>query len=194
MTREKYLADLKHSLVRMSDEERRDVLYDYEEHFRMGMAEGRSEDQIARALGNPRIVGKAYAIDALLDESKEGGGVGAASVLRAVFASISLGFFNIIFVLGPFLGLVGVMIGLWATAVSLGVSGLAVLLSPLAAVIVPGAITLAGMNPAFLFFDGVGVAALGVLAVIGMIKLSELFIRMIAAYVRLNARIVTRRK
>jgi len=27
-----------------------------------------------------------------------------------------------------------------------------------------------------------------------MIKLSELFIRMIAAYVRLNARIVTRRK
>jgi len=194
MTREKYLADLKHSLVRMSDEERRDVLYDYEEHFRMGMAEGRSEDQIARALGNPRIVGKAYAIDALLDESKEGGGVGAASVLRAVFASISLGFFNIIFVLGPFLGLVGVMIGLWATAVSLGVSGLAVLLSPLAAVIVPGAITLAGMNPAFLFFAGVGVAALGVLAVIGMIKLSELFIRMIAAYVRLNARIVTRRK
>jgi uncharacterized membrane protein len=178
----------------MSDEERREILYDYEEHFRMGMVDGRSEEQISKSLGNPRMVGKAYAIDALLDESKEGGGVGAASVVRAVFASISLGFFNIIFVLGPFLVIVGVMIGLWAAAAALGVSGLAVLLSPLAAVIVPGAISLSGMNPAFLFFAGVGVAALGVLAVIGMIKVSELFVRLIAAYVRLNARIVSRRK
>jgi len=193
MTRERYLADLKRSLGRMTDQERREVLYDYEEHFRMGLADGRPEEQIARSLGSPRLVGKAYAIDALLDESKDGG-LDASSVLRAVFASISLGFFNIIFVLGPFLGLVGVMLGLWATAVALAVSGLAVLLSPLATVIVPGAISLSGMNPAFLFFAGVGVAALGVLAGIGMVKLSEFFVRVIAAYVRLNLRIVTRRK
>ena len=40
----------------------------------------------------------------------------------------------------------------------------------------------------------IGVAALGVLAVIGMWKLSLLFIRMVAAYVRFNARLVARRR
>ncbi|MGA2975878.1 MAG: DUF1700 domain-containing protein [Spirochaetia bacterium] len=194
MTKDRFLADLKHALGGMTETERREVLYDYEEHFRMGLAEGKPEEQIARSLGNPRVIGKSYAIDALLEESREGGGVTAASVLRAVFASISLTFFNIIFILGPFLGLVGVMIGLWAAAVSLGLAGVAVFLSPLAALITPRYVTLAGMNPAFLLFAGIGVAGLGVLAVLGMWKLSGLFGQVIAAYVRFNTRIVTRRK
>ena len=194
MTKDRFLADLKHALGGMTETERREVLYDYEEHFRIGLAEGKPEEQIARSLGNPRVIGKSYAIDALLEESREGGGVTAASVLRAVFASISLTFFNIIFILGPFLGLVGVMIGLWAAAVSLGLAGVAVFLSPLAALITPRYVTLAGMNPAFLLFAGIGVAGLGVLAVLGMWKLSGLFGQVIAAYVRFNTRIVTRRK
>lgn len=194
MTKDRFLADLKRALGGMTETERREVLYDYEEHFRMGLAEGKAEEQISRSLGNPRVIGKSYAIDALLEESKEGGGVTAASVLRAVFASMSLTFFNIIFILGPFLGLVGVMIGLWAAAVSLGLAGVAVFLSPLAALITPRYVTLAGMNPAFLLFAGIGVAGLGVLAVLGMWKLSGLFGQMIAVYVRFNARIVTRRK
>jgi uncharacterized membrane protein len=194
MTRENFLSDLKRALGGMTDQERRDVMYDYEEHFRMGAAEGKSEEEIARSLGNPRMLGKSYAIDVLLEEPKGGGGVTATSVLRALFASISLTFFNVIFVLGPFLGLVGGMIGLWAAAASLPLAGLGVLLSPVAAAIVPQYFSLAGMNPAVLFFAGAGVTGLGVLAVLGMWKLSQLFVKMTAAYVRFNARIVTRRK
>jgi uncharacterized membrane protein len=194
MNKEKFLTELKRSLGRMSEVEKGDVLYDYEEHFRMGAAEGKSEEQIAEALGNPRAIGKSYAIDALLEEPKGGGGVTATSVLRAIFASISLTFFNIIVVLGPFFGLVGVMIGLWATAASLALSGVAVLVSPIAALIVPGLFTLAGVNAAFLLFAGIGVAGLGLLAVIGMWKLSRLFVQATAAYVRFNARIMMRRK
>jgi uncharacterized membrane protein len=194
MNKETFLNELKRSLGRMSEVEKGDVLYDYEEHFRMGAAEGKSEERIAEALGNPRAIGKSYAIDALLEEPKGGGGVTATSVLRAIFASISLTFFNIIVVLGPFFGLVGVMIGLWATAASLALSGVAVLVSPIAALIVPGLFTLAGVNAAFLLFAGIGVAGLGLLAVIGMWKLSRLFVQATAAYVRFNARIMMRRK
>jgi uncharacterized membrane protein len=194
MTRDKFLSDLKRALGGMTDQEKRDVIYDYEEHFRMGMAEGKGEEEIARSLGNPRLLGKSYAIDALLEEPKAGGGVTAASVLRAVFASISLTFFNVIFILGPFLGLVGVLIGLWAGAVSLAASGIAAILAPLAALIAPGAFSLAGMSPAFFVFAGIGVAGLGLLAGIGMWKLTQLFVRGTAAYLRFNARIVTRRK
>ena len=194
MNRERFLFELKRSLGRMEESEKREILSDYEEHFRMGLSEGKSEEQIADLLGNPRILGKSYAIDSLLEEPKEGGGVTAASVVRAVFASISLTFFNVIVVLGPFLGLVGVMIGLWATAVALPLSGIAIVLAPVAALIVPSFFSLSTMSPAFLVFAGIGIAAVGVLAVIGMWKLSRLFVRVVAAYVKFNLRIVTRKR
>jgi len=194
MNRERFLFELKRSLGRMEESEKREILSDYEEHFRMGLSEGKSEEQIADLLGNPRILGKSYAIDSLLEEPKEGGGVTAASVVRAVFASISLTFFNVIVVLGPFLGLVGVMIGLWATAVALPLSGIAIVLAPVAALIVPSFFSLSTMSPAFLVFAGIGTAAVGVLAVIGMWKLSRLFVRVVAAYVKFNLRIVTRKR
>lgn len=194
MNREKFLSELKAALGRMSEEERREVIYDYEEHFRMGTADGKTEEQIAQSLGNPRVIGRSYAIDALLEEPKGGGAVAATSVLRAVFASISLTFFNVIFILGPFLGLVGVLIGLWATAAALAVSGVGVILSPVAALVVPRWVTLYGMGPLFYVFAGIGVAGLGMLSGIGMWKLTQLFVRGTAAYLRFNARIVTRRK
>jgi len=193
MTKERFLSELRAALRRMPEEERHDVVSDYEEHFRMGGAEGRTEEQIAQSLGNPKVIGRSYAIDALLEEPKDGGELKAAAVLRAVFASISLTFFNVIFILGPFLALVGVLIGLWAAAVALGVSGLALVVSPLLALVVPWLSTLGGYNAAFLFFAGVGVAGLGVLACIGMWKLTRLFVRGTAAYLRFNARIITRR-
>lgn len=194
MTKEKFLTDLKAALGRMSEEERREVVYDYEEHFRMGLAAGKGEDQISQSLGNPRMIGRSYAMESLLEEPKGGGDVKAASVLRAVFASVSLTFFNVIFILGPFLGLVGVLIGMWATAVALAASGVGVILAPLGALFVPAFFTLGGMNVAFLIFSGIGVAGLGLLAGIGMWKLTQLFVRGTAAYLRFNARIVTRRR
>jgi hypothetical protein len=39
MRREQFLSDLKRALGRMSDQEKREIQYDYEEHFRMGMAD-----------------------------------------------------------------------------------------------------------------------------------------------------------
>ncbi len=194
MNKERFMAELRRCLGAMKEAERTEVLYDYEEHFRMGAADGKTEEQIAASLGNPRSLGASYAIDTLLEMPKEGGAVKAASVVRAVLASVSLTFFNIIFVLGPFLGLVGVMIGLWAIAPALAFSGVALFFAPLAGAILPAWISMGGLNPAFLMFAGVALAGLGVLFAIGMWQLSRLFVKMIAVYVRFNARVVTRRK
>ena len=189
MTREQFLWQLRLSLGNMPDADKQDIVYDYEEHFRIGLADGKSEVQIAESLGNPRVIGNSYRIDAMLNVPKEGGSVPAASVLGAVFASISLTFFNIIFVLGPFFGLVGVLFGMWATAVSLAVAGIGLMVSP----ILPGATQFIAnplLNGAFVFFSGIGIAALGVLASIGMLALTKWFFIGVAAYVKLNARII----
>ena len=194
MNKEGFLLELKRSLRVMSEEERRDVLSDYEEHFRMGAAEGASEESICRSLGNPRVIGTSYAIDTLLEERQESGELRATSVLRALLASISLTFFNLFFILGPFLALLGIMAGFWAVAVSLPLAGIALMLAPLAFAVVPRYFFIADINGAFLVFAGLGTAALGVLAVIGMAQLTRALVKLVAAYVKFNARIVTRRR
>ena len=188
MTKAQFLAELKRSLGALSEPEKQDILYDYEEHFRIGLDEGKSEEEIARALGNPRAIGKSYRIDALLDTEKEGG-VSGFSLLRAVFASLSLTFLNIVFVLGPLIGLAGVLIGLWGLAVSLLCFGLRISLCPLWPC-VPRIITNPLLDHAFQFFAGVGIAALGLLASLGMMKLTAWFYLMVAAYVKFNSRII----
>ena len=191
MTRDQFLSHLRKSLGNMPEADKEDIVYDYEEHFRIGLADGKSEEQIAESLGNPRVIGNSYRIDAMLNVPNEGGGVTTASVFCAVFASISLTIFNVIFVLGPFFGLVGILFGMWATAVALTLAGAAVVLSP----ILPGVMNAQFIanplvNGAFILFSGLGVAALGVLASIGMVVVTKWFFAGVAAYVKLNARIV----
>jgi len=193
MTKERFIAELRRSLRRMADGEKAEIVYDYEEHFRIGASEGRSEEQIAAALGSPRALGASYTIDSLLETDEEGKAPTAGSVIRAVFASIGLTFFNAIVVLGPFIALVAVMIALWAVALSLALSGVAVFLSPIGALVVPSALTTGGLNPALLVFAGIALMGFGVLDGIGMWQLSRLFVKATAAYVRFNARLVARR-
>jgi len=192
MNKDQFLSQLRRGLGSLPDAEKQEILYDYEEHFRMGLSDGKSEEQIAQSLGNPRVIGNAYRIDAMLDEPREGGRITAVSVLRAVFASISLTFLNLIFVLGPFMGLVGVLIGLWAVAFSLTVAGIRLMLFPILPNPSPFVnIPIPMTNNAFVFFSGLGVGALGVLASIGMGCVTRGFFLGVAAYVKFNARIIS---
>jgi uncharacterized membrane protein len=43
MTREQFLSQLRLSLGNMPDADKQDIVYDYEEHFRIGLADGKSE-------------------------------------------------------------------------------------------------------------------------------------------------------
>ena len=194
MNREEYLAALRKSLGRTAEEEKKEILADYDEHFRVGLSEGRTEEEIAKALGNPSAIGKTYRIENLADETRKGWGL--SDVFRAVFASVSLGFFNIIVVLGPFLGLAGVLIGMWAAAVSIGVSGITVILAAIVGPFLQGVygFNLTVLNVGFAFFAGACCAALGVLAVIGMVFLTKWFFVLTARYVKFNARIITGKK
>jgi len=192
MNKEQFLGQLRRSLSGIPEEEKKEILYDYEEHFRSGLENGQEEAEIARSLGNPRVLGKSYRIEILLD--KERGGNRASNILRAVFASLSLGFFNVIITIPLFAGLFGVLAGLWAGAVSLAVSGVAVLLGLILQPLFPAFIGLGALSIPFLIFAGIGISALGLLSVIGMWKLSQLFFRMTARYVQFNLRIIKKQE
>ncbi len=193
MNRQDFIAQLRAFLGGMREEEKKDIIADYEEHFRMGMEAGKTEEEISRALGNPRILGKSFAIDAMLEEGKTDRK--ALSVLRAVFAFLSLGFLNLIIVLGPFIAVVAVIISFWASAAAVALSGIAVIFSAaLGPMILPSFLSVGGISAPFLFFSGVGITALGVLWLIGMWFLSRWFIFAVGKYIQLNARIVSIRR
>ena len=192
MNKEQFLGQLRRSLSGIPEEEKKEILYDYEEHFSSGLENGQEEEEIARSLGNPRVLGKSYRIESLLDEQR--GGHRASNILRAVFASLSLGFFNVIITIPLFAGLFGVLAGLWAGAVSLAVSGVAVLLGLILQPLFPAFIGLGALSIPFLIFAGIGISALGLLSVIGMWKLSQLFFRMTARYVQFNLRIIKKQE
>lgn len=191
MNRERYLQELGEQLGEMPERERDEILADYEEHFRAGVDAGKSEEEIARSLGSPRQIGKSFRIDAMLDESQ---GRSAAAVLRAVFASLSLGFFNVVVVLGPFAAVAAIVVALWAAAVSIGLSGVGVVVAAIAHPFFPGFVVTGGLHPLFLVPAGIAVAAIGLLTLIGMWQLTKWVVRIAGKYVQLNVRIVTNRR
>jgi len=188
MNRVEFLRELKKTISSMTSSEKEDIVRDYEEHFDAGSREGKTEEEIARALGNPRVIGRAYKMDTLLQEGEKKHTFG--STTRAVFASLGLGIFNAIFVVGPYAGLVGALAGLWAASFAIAAGGFAAVLAVPFRFLLPSFVSLGGMSPLFVLFTGIGVCALGVLTAIGMVKLSKCFFAMTVRYLRFNLRVI----
>ncbi len=48
MSKEQFLKELSSHLRKLPDEERKDILFDYEEHFQFGIEEGKTESEIIK--------------------------------------------------------------------------------------------------------------------------------------------------
>lgn len=159
MTEEQFFAELTAALRGLPPEERDDILQDFREHFAAGRAEGRSDEEIARSLGSPRQIARELLAARHVERPETR--VMAGNVLRAVWAVIGLSFVNLVIVLGPFLGLVGVLLGAWATAIAL-------VLSPL---LLPVEVAWGAPTGELLldFFSSLALAGVGILLVIGLV-------------------------
>ena len=104
MDRSMFISRLRDSLSSLTYKEIEEIIADYEEHFLMGIAEGRTEWVIADALGDPGSIGKEYA--ALFLVRKAESDPSARSLSRAVIATVGLGIFNLVVVFIPFIILV----------------------------------------------------------------------------------------
>lgn len=60
MSRSEFLNILAQSITHLPKEEQDEILYDYEEHFRIGLEQGKTEDEIAASLGNPHIIASQF--------------------------------------------------------------------------------------------------------------------------------------
>lgn len=179
MNKEQFLKQLEPSLKRLSLDEREDILQDYKEHFAMGLKEGKTEEEIAASLGSPNQIAKELLASYHL--GKVEGSMTTGNILRAIWAVIGLGFFNLVIVAGPFFALVGVIFAGWAVGVGFVASPLLVFFNSF-------------INPGtFAFFDlflSITLCGIGLFIAIGMFFVTKTVINLFIRYLKFNASIV----
>ncbi len=102
MQREEFISRLEKLLRGLPEAERKDIIYDYDEHIRIAVENGLEEEKVIQSLGSPQSIAKQYRVKKYIDKAEETGST--TSVFRAILATVGLGFFNLVFILGPFYG------------------------------------------------------------------------------------------
>ncbi|MEN2768923.1 DUF1700 domain-containing protein [Ornithinibacillus xuwenensis] len=179
MNKEQFFAKLNDLLKRLPAAEKNDILQDFQEHFEIGKSEGKTEEEIVASLGSPQQISKELVATYHLEQAETSASTG--NILRAVWAVIGLGFFNLVIVLGPFIGLVGVMLGGWAVGISFILSPVLVL------------INVAVYPEVFSFYDlffSIGLTGLGIFITIGMYYVTRFVIKGFVKYLNYNVRLV----
>lgn len=179
MNKEQFLKTLDSALKGLSSDEREDIIRDFEEHFLIGFKEGNSEEKISATLGSPKQIAKELLATYHLEKVE--GSATTGNILRAMYAVIGLGFLNLVFVLGPFIALLGVMAAGW-------VIGLGFTISPL--VIIVGAAINPGTFELFALFFSLGLCGVGLLLLLGMRFASKLAAKGLVRYLKFNMKIV----
>jgi len=188
MNKKDFINKLSSCLGGIPVEERQDVINDFEEHFKEAMAEGRTEEEIADSLGDPKALANQFKANILVSKAEKT--TSAINITRAVLATLGLGFFNLIFILGPFCAIASVLISLFASAISIIAVGIAVFLASIFGPLFPQYFAVL-ISPAVAIFASIGVTLFGILFFVGCIYLSKVFYRLFVRYIKFNLRIIT---
>jgi uncharacterized membrane protein len=193
MGKNDFLTKLAALLSRVPEHDRKEMLYDYEEHFEIGLAKGKSEAEIIAELGDPHVIVRDLLADYRLGKLEKENPQALTlqryndiqktpSIGRAIGASIGLGFFNLIFIVGPVAGLFAAYVALCAVSFVLTVLPLAIM----------GSYFFGYSYETFAvnFFVSLTSFSLGGLMGIGMIYIGRFFRKTIFNYIKFNVRVV----
>lgn len=200
MNKDEYLKELRKLLRKLPKEDREDIISDYEEHFTIGMEKGRTEEEISKALGNPRNVAKQIKADHMVKKAEDKPSVG--SIVEAILAIMGLGLFNLIFVAVPVLVVVAIIITLFVVGFVMIFGGIYWVLLPLLSFIFPKLLLTPSVVPnssvlmdsLITMLGGFAVTIGGILLVVAMVYVSKWFYELMIRYLKLNLRIIEGRK
>lgn len=190
MNRNDFLNTLDRSLGNISAEEKNDILYDYREHFNIGLSQGKTEEEICGTLGDPKTIAKQYKVDYIVKQAVENRSAG--NILRAVFAALSLGFFNLVVMLPVFACFIAVLVSLYACAIGITFSGIGLFLATVLQPFFPQLVDMPQINEGILIFASCGLIAMGLLFSIGDIYVTKFFYFITIKYIKANIKIIAK--
>ncbi len=121
MTRNEFIRRLKGGLKGMPAAEQAEIVADYEAHFDAGAAEGRSDTEIAEALGNPGRLARELRLEAGIKQWREDRSPSAA--WTAVVGILGLATIDILILLPIILPIIGVIFALYVACVAVFFAG-----------------------------------------------------------------------
>ncbi len=154
MTRDEFLKRLKRGLAGAPASTIDEIMEDYDAHFAAGAEAGRTDAEIAEALGDPKRLARELKLEAGIRRWKEQRNPSTA--VAAIIAFLGLGALDILFLLPILLGAIATVFALYVAMLALFVAGGAVLV----------------VGP-FSSFPGGAIAAL--LCGVGMLSLTTAF-------------------
>ncbi|MDY7430366.1 DUF1700 domain-containing protein [Bacillus sp. V26] len=180
MNQEQFLQELSKALQPLSQEERNEILFDFEEHITEGMKEGRPEANIIRELGSPKQIAKELMPN--VTETAPAVQRPKKNLFQMACSAAAISILNLIFVLGPAIGIFGVYVGFCGAALALSVS-------PIMFV----GMVMFQMNTHMMleFFISLMFGSLGLLSCIGLWHIGKLLYSVSLRYVRYNLKLVT---
>ncbi|MBM3707978.1 MAG: DUF1700 domain-containing protein [Actinobacteria bacterium] len=191
MNKKKFLDKLAKNLKGLPNGEIEDIFSDFVEYFEIGKEKGRSEEELLSSLGDPKILARQIKTESYIKKAEET--TSAANITRAVFTSIGLSFFNIIFTLPLFIAVNCVLGALFAVSVSLSATGITGVLGSLFYPLFSQYLSFM-VNPAAVGFAFLGLCSFGVLFFVGVLYLSKLVYRFIVKYLKFNLNIIRGRR
>ena len=189
MKKEEFLKNLSESLNAFSAEEREDIVRDQDEYIRDAVAAGREEEAVVNSLGDPKAFASQLTVQTKIDQAQASKDLReqVRNVFGAVLAILTLAPFNVIFVLGPFMAVVGLNVAGWAVSFALVVVSLVLL----AAFIFKLAVFSVGMYTHLsALFLCMGVVCLGCLGFVVMFYFTRFFMTATASYLRWNLKLL----
>jgi len=189
MNEQEFIRILRSRLERtLPEEELTDIVADYAEHFRIGKADGRSEEDLLRSLGSPEDLAREIRATHLVKKAEDV--KSCKNLLHAVVATLGLGLFNLVFVVFPFILLVVILFVIALVGVVCAIFGPVAFV--LALLQVTGITAVAvWQSPFSVVFLSIGITTLGLLLVIGDFYLARFFYRIAIRYLRWNINIIT---
>ena len=127
MTRAEFMGRLRRGLVGMPTAAAAEIASDYEMHFEDGAAAGRTEAEVAAALGDPDRLARELRAEAgarRWDQEKN-----PSAAAGAVFAVLGLGAIDLLILLPIFMGVVGALFGFFMAAIGVFVAGAVVMVA-----------------------------------------------------------------
>lgn len=121
MTRADFMTKLRRGLAGMPAASIEDIAADYDTHFVDALAAGRSEQEVADALGNPGRLARELRTEAGMKKWEEQKNPSAAAA--AVFAVLGLGAIDIIILLPILMGVIGTLFGLFIAVIAIVIGG-----------------------------------------------------------------------
>ncbi len=180
MNKKEFMEKLDKALAGIPKDEKKEVMRDYEELFSIGSEKGRTEEEIAKSLGDPSSIAKSIKAEYSITKAKREPSI--KNIFRATITVAGLGLFNLIFVLIPLIIAVVLLFAAYIVA--------AVFIAvPFLMLVYPASVTiLSGDTP--IWMVGIGLHIIGDVLLVVLIYITKGFYKLILTYLRMNVKII----